>query len=115
MNDVEKKLEIIKKAIDDKNGTDIEVLNIKEMSSIADYFIVTSGNSSTQITAIADEVEDKMFVAGFDKLENKEGYQSARWVLLDYGDVVVHIFHKDERDFYKLEKLWSRPTKTDKE
>lgn len=115
MNEVEKKIKIITDAIEDKKGFDTEVLNIKAMSSIADYFIITSGNSSTQTTSIADEVEDKMFLAGYEKLENKEGYRSARWVLLDYNDVVVHIFHKDERDFYKLEKLWSRPRKTDNE
>lgn len=108
MNSIENKLSIITKAMDDKKATDIEVLDISKKTSIADYFVIATGNSSSQVTAIADEVEDKMFQAGYDKLENKEGYQSARWILMDFNDVIVHVFHKDEREFYNLERLWSQ-------
>lgn len=108
MADLENKISIIQNAIDDKKGFDIEVLDISKMTSIADYFIIASGTSSTQVTSIADEVENKMSLAGFEKTSNKEGYNSARWILLDYDDIIVHIFHKDEREFYNLERLWSQ-------
>jgi ribosome-associated protein len=85
------------------------------MTTIADYFVIASGNSSTQVASIADEVENKMSEAGFDKIANKEGYNSARWVLLDYNDIIVHIFHKDEREFYNLERLWSQYSRENKE
>lgn len=108
MNELENKLSIIQTAIEDKKGIDMQVLDISSMTSIADYFVVVSGNSSTQVTSIADEVESKMFLAGYEKVSNKEGYQSARWILIDFGDVIVHVFHKDEREFYNLERLWSK-------
>lgn len=106
--------EIILKAIDSKNGQDVTVLDVRELTSIADFFIIASGNSSTQVTAIADEVEFKMEEAGFEKV-NREGYSSARWVLLDYMDIIVHIFHKDEREYYDLERLWETMEKLDEE
>lgn len=106
MDNIDNQLSIIKQAIEDKKGIDMEILNISEMTTIADYFVIASGNSSLQVTSIADEVDNKMFLAGFDKVQ-KEGYDSARWILLDYGDIIIHIFHKDERDFYNLERLWS--------
>lgn len=103
---LDEKLEIVKKACDDKNGIDIKVLNISKISSIADYFVIVSGNSSTQVMAIADEVESKVLEAGQAEFI-KEGYNSGRWVLLDLGDIIVHVFHKEERDFYDLERLWT--------
>jgi ribosome-associated protein len=111
MGDIESKISIIKNAIEEKKGIDLRILDISKSTTIADYFIIVSGNSSTQVTAIADEVEEKMFLAGFDKVK-KEGYESARWILLDYDDIIVHIFHKDEREFYNLERLWSHYEKT---
>ena len=109
---VENKLEIIKKACEDKKGVDIEVIDIRGLSPIADYFVIASGSSSTQVTAIADEVEFKM--AAYEEANFvKEGYQSGRWILLDYGDTVVHIFHKEEREFYDLDKLWKNYTRED--
>ncbi|WP_313756324.1 ribosome silencing factor [Tissierella sp.] len=106
MLDLENKLSIITKACEDKKGIDIKLLNISKLTSIADYFVIVSGNSSTQVMAIADEVESKMIEAG--ELEfSKEGYQSGRWILLDFNDIIVHVFHKEEREFYNLERLWS--------
>lgn len=107
MKELEKKVSIISQAIDDKGGFDIESIDVSEMTTIAEHFVIASGNSSTQVQAIADEVESKMFLAGFDKINNKEGYRSARWILIDFGDIIAHIFHKDERDFYNLERLWT--------
>lgn len=106
MNKVEQKLDIVTKACEDKQGLDMKVLNISQLSPIADYFVIVSGNSSNQVQAIADEIQYKMFDAGFEKI-NVEGYRSARWILLDFGDIIAHVFHKEEREYYNLERLWA--------
>ncbi len=106
MLNLENKLSIITKACEDKKGIDIKVLNISKLTPIADYFVIVSGNSSTQVMAIADEIEDKMLRAGAEEVI-KEGYQSGRWILLDFNDIIVHVFHKEDREFYNLERLWS--------
>lgn len=111
MSENDNKLSIITKAIDDKKGFDVKVLDVSQLTPIADYFVIASGNSSTQVTAIADEIESQMFLSGFEKMSNMEGYQSGRWILIDFNDIIVHVFHKDERDFYNLERLWSHTEK----
>ncbi|MFO7315629.1 MAG: ribosome silencing factor [Bacilli bacterium] len=98
-------LQLVYKALDDKHAEDIVVLNMKNISLLADYFIICHGNSDRQIQAIAREVKEKAEEHGFD-VKRVEGYDNARWVLIDLGDVVVHIFNKDERQFYNLERLW---------
>lgn len=105
MTKVKEKIEIIKKACEEKNGHDLQVIDIREKTTIADYFVVVSGNSTTQVKAIYNELIDKMYEAGYE-LNHREGHETNRWVLMDYGDIVVHIFHKDERDYYKIERLW---------
>ena len=102
---LDKKLDIVKKACEDKKGIDLKVLNISKLTTIADYFVIVSGNSSAQVMAIADEVEAKAMEAGQTEFPI-EGYRSGRWVLLDLGDIIVHVFHKEDRDFYDLERLW---------
>ena len=92
--------------LEEKKAKDISVINITDVSILADYFIICSGTSTTHIRTLADELEDKMKEAGYSLL-HKEGYDSSRWVLLDYGDIVVHIFHEEDRNFYNLERLWS--------
>lgn len=92
--------------LDDKKAKDIEIIDISDVSILADYFIICSGTSNTHIRALADELEFKMEEAGYNLL-HKEGYDSARWILLDFGDVVVHIFHEEDRSFYSLERLWA--------
>ena len=104
--DVKQKLEIISEACDSKRGSDIQIIDLKGRSSVADYFVIVSGGSSNQVNAIAEEIEDKMSEAGIE-LYNQEGKNSMRWILLDYSDIIVHIFHNDERDYYNLERLWS--------
>ena len=106
VGNIDERLSIIAKACSDKMGLDIKVLNLKGLTVIADYFIIASGNSTTQVKAITDEVEKKMVEAGFYP-RNKEGHRSSKWVLLDFGDIVAHIFHREEREFYNLEKLWA--------
>lgn len=104
---VEDKLRIIKDSCKEKKGIDIKVLDIKGLSSIADYFVIVSGNSVRQVSALADEIEEKMDEKGIN-LENIDGKTTSRWILLDYGDIIVHVFHKDEREYYDIERLWSK-------
>ncbi|WP_318615109.1 ribosome silencing factor [Sporosarcina sp. YIM B06819] len=92
-------------AVDDKKGEDIVVLNMEGVSLIADQFIICHANSERQVQAIAREVADKASENGY-MVKRIEGMDLARWVLVDLGDVVVHVFHRDERGYYNLEKLW---------
>ncbi|WP_399324843.1 ribosome silencing factor [Tissierella sp.] len=112
--ELENKLSIITKACEDKKGIDIKVLNIGKLTPIADYFVIVSGNSSSQVQAIADEVESKVLEAGNEEEVSKEGYRNGRWILLDFNDIIVHVFHKEDRDFYNLERLWSDNGERDK-
>ncbi len=98
-------LQVVYKALDDKHAEDIVILNMKNISLLADYFIICHGNSDRQIQAIAREVKEKAEENGFD-VRRMEGYDSARWILIDLGDMVVHVFNKEERQFYNLERLW---------
>lgn len=93
------------KAADDKRAEDIVVLDMKGISLIADYFLICHGNSDKQVQAIAREIKDKAVEDGFD-IKRMEGFDEARWVLIDLGDVVAHVFHRDERSYYNLERLW---------
>ncbi|MEN8192899.1 MAG: ribosome silencing factor [Bacteroidota bacterium] len=95
----------IVKFILSKKGYDINILDLRTLTPIADYFIIASADSNIQVKAIADEIDGKLRKEGI-KCYFKEGYNAANWVLLDYFDVVVHIFKKDSREFYNLEKLW---------
>lgn len=106
LNEIEKRLSIITDACEDKGGADIVSLDISKISTIADYFVIVSGNSSTQVQSIADGIEEKMSEFGYEDMD-KEGYRSGRWILLDFGDIIVHVFHKEEREYYNLERLWS--------
>ncbi|SCG83713.1 putative protein yqeL [Proteiniborus sp. DW1] len=99
-------LSIIIKSADDKKAFDIKVLRITKLSSIADYFVILSGNSQRQVMSISDDIEEKMHNKGYE-LKHKEGYSTGKWILLDYGDIIVHVFHKEDRDFYNLERLWA--------
>ncbi|NEU31618.1 ribosome silencing factor [bacterium LRH843] len=93
------------KALDDKKAENIVALNMKGISLIADYFVICHGNSDKQVQAIATELKKVLQEKGHD-IKRLEGYDHARWILIDIGDVVVHIFHKEERVYYNLEKLW---------
>ncbi len=93
------------KALSEKSAAGIKIIEIKGVSDIADYFVICSGRSAPQVKAICDNLEEKMEKAGKFAL-HKEGLREGRWVALDYGDVIVHIFHKDLRDVYALDKLW---------
>ena len=89
----------------EKKGTDISILNVKNLTSVTDYFVIATANSDTQSKAIADYILEKTRDIG-ERPINKEGFTNFNWVLLDFVDVVVHIFLKDARKFYNLEWLW---------
>lgn len=100
------KVEIIVKALDEKLGYDIVALDMKMASPLFDEFVICSAKNERQLQAIKDEVEDKMAENGFE-VKRIEGHKDSKWILMDYSDVVVHIFVADERAKYNLEKLWS--------
>lgn len=93
------------KAADDKKAENIVVLNMKGISLIADYFVICHANSDKQVQAIVKEIKDQVDEKGF-PVKRLEGFEQARWVLVDLGDVIVHVFHRDERNYYSLERLW---------
>jgi ribosome-associated protein len=98
-------LKIAVKAADDKRAEDIIALNMKGISLIADYFIICHGNSDKQVQAIAREMKEKALENHFE-VKRMEGFDEAKWILIDMGDVVAHVFHRDERTYYNLERLW---------
>ncbi|MDO4622984.1 MAG: ribosome silencing factor [Eubacteriales bacterium] len=93
------------KALEDKKAIDIKVLNIENVSSLADYFIIASGTNRNQVQAMADAVDESLGRAGV-MCKSNEGYSSANWILLDFADIVVHIFDEENRLFYDLERIW---------
>ena len=104
MTSLEQAKEIVK-VMDKKKAKDIKLVEIRNLSSLGDYFVIASAASNTQVKAIADEVEEEMTKLGFEP--NKvEGRQSAQWILLDYYDVMVHVFQEEARSFYNPERLW---------
>ncbi len=107
-------LKIALKAVDDKKASDLVVLDISGIASFANYFLLCSGESSRQIQAIADEVEHKLRACGL-RPNHIEGYQNAEWILMDYIDLVVHIFSKRARAYYDLERLWRDGKRLDAE
>ena len=90
-------------ALKEKKGYDVKVIDISEISILADYFIIANGSNANQVQAMVDNVEEQMYKAGFDD-PKVEGYNNASWILLDYND--VHIFDEESRSFYNLERLW---------
>lgn len=99
------KARLIADAAQDKKAKDTVVLEIKDLSILADYFVISSGESTTQVRSIVDNIEEKLRSRGI-KPAGTEGRTLNQWVLMDYGDVIVHVFEDDARRFYDLEKLW---------
>ena len=92
-------------ALDDKKAEDITVLDISEISTIADYFVIASGSSPNQLQAMIDSVEEAMYKAGIQD-KRVEGNNKSSWILMDYGEIIVHVFSKEDRLFYDLERIW---------
>ncbi len=99
------KAEQIAKILDDKKAQDIMLLHVADMTIVADDFVIASAPNVNHVQMLAEEVEHQMAAAGETPLRT-EGVREGRWVVLDYADVLVHIFHKEEREFYQLERLW---------
>lgn len=96
----------IAQVLDNKKAQEIRVLKVRDLTVLADYFVIASGTSTTQVAALVDEVEFQLEQKGVHALR-KEGAATRSWVLLDYGSVVVHIFHPEAREFYSLERMWA--------
>ena len=94
------------KALDSKKGLDIRVMEVTELTPLADYFVFCTGGSNTQINALCDAVEEKLMVEANEQPLHREGYRGGTWVLLDFSSVVVHVFTDEARKFYDLERLW---------
>ena len=106
MNQQEKMAVTAYEALDEKKGEDIKIIRISEISVMADYFVIANGGSNTQVQAMVKNVEEKMHLAGF-HVKRVEGNRSSSWVLLEFGDVIVHVFDREDRLFYDLERIWS--------
>ena len=103
---------IAAKAMDDKKGVDITLLEISDVTTLADHFLICTGTSNTHVKALCDAVEEALDQAGEPALR-REGHRSGTWVLLDYGCLVVHVFTEEAREFYDLERLWADAEKID--
>lgn len=105
-------LEVVVKAADNKRAEDVVALDVQQVSLLADYFVIMEAGSQRQVKAIAENIEEQVEQAGFEVREI-EGKNSSNWILLDLGDVIVHVFQKESREFYNLEKLWSDAPQVD--
>ena len=106
---------ILKKAyqaLSDKKGEDIKIIEIGKLSTVADYFIIANGTNDSQVRALVENVEDKLSKEGYEP-KLREGYGLGSWVLLDFGNVIVHVFDKENRLFYDLERIWRDGKYTD--
>ena len=99
-------------ALNDKKGEDIKIIDITGISVLADYFIIANGTSDSQVNALVDNVEEELHKAGY-SLKQREGQASGSWELLDIGDIIVHVFDKENRLFYDLERIWKDGKITD--
>ena len=105
MSDIKDIVRIAKEALEEKKANDIRIINIADISPISDYFIITNGDNVNQIHALSDNVREKLAEAGIHP-KSIEGYNNAKWILMDYIDVVINIFSKEDRSFYDLERIW---------
>ena len=92
-------------ALDDKLAEDIKIIDIRSISVLADYFIIADGNNKNQVQAMVDNVQEELFKVGYE-MKQMEGYREGNWILLDFGDIIIHIFDKENRLFYDLERIW---------
>ena len=105
MNQAKEMARIAYDALSDQKGEDIKIIDITGVSVLADYFIIANGNSDSQVNALVDNVEEELHKAGY-HLKQREGRANSSWILLDFGDIIVHVFDKDNRLFYDLERIW---------
>lgn len=93
------------KALDDKKGEDIKIIDISQISVMADYFVIANGTNESQVKALVENVEEELAKEGIE-VKQREGYGLGNWVLLDFGEIIVHVFDKENRLFYDLERIW---------
>ncbi|BCN30709.1 ribosome silencing factor [Anaeromicropila herbilytica] len=114
MNLSKEMAKIAYEALDDKKAEDIKVIEVKDITVIADYFVIANGTNSSQVSALVDAVEEGLGKAGYEP-KRIEGIGTTNWILLDYGDIVVHIFSREDRLFYDLERIWRDGKTIDKD
>ena len=105
MDQAKEMAKIAFEALEDKKGEDVCAIDISAVSVLADYFVIANGNSDSQVNALVDNVEEELHKAGY-SLVQREGNASGRWVLLDFGDIIVHVFDRENRQFYNWERIW---------
>lgn len=105
MADIKEMVKIAYTALEDKKAINSKIIDISKVSVMADYFIIASGSNDNQVQAMADHVVEEMEKAGF-SCRQTEGYRSASWILLDFSDIIIHIFNHEDRLFYDLERIW---------
>ena len=106
MNQSAEMVKIAAKALEDKKAEDIRVIDIREISTIADFFVIANGTNANQLAAMRDAVDEELYKAGY-HTKQVEGNQNSTWILMDYNDIIVHIFSKEDRLFYDLERMWT--------
>lgn len=114
MSDSKKYAKIAYDALADKKGENIKIIDISEVSPIADYFIIADGANQNQLQAMCDAVDEELYKAGCE-LKQTEGNRNSTWILMDYGDIIVHVFSKEDRLFYDLERIWKDGVEIDPE
>lgn len=105
LNTSKKMASLAVEALEDRKGEDIRIIDISEISTLADYFLIAAGTNINQVQALADSVEEKLGRAGYN-VKSIEGYEAGNWILLDFGDIIVHVFDSENRLFYDLERIW---------
>ena len=105
MNQSAEMVKIAAKALEDKKAEDIRVIDIREISTIADFFVIANGTNANQLAAMRDAVDEELYKAGY-HTKQVEGNQNSTWILMDYQDIIVHIFDEENRLFYDLERIW---------
>ena len=98
----------IRTILEDKKAKEVEVIDVSEQTQLTERFVLATGTSTTHIRALADEVQFRLKNEDGIEVDHTEGYESCRWILLDYKDVIVHVFHTEDRAYYNLERLWTR-------
>ena len=105
MTEQKKMAKIVYEALDEKKGYDIKLIDISEITMIADYFVIASGSNLNQVQAMVDNVEEQLGRAGYEP-KQVEGTRGSNWILMDYGDLIIHVFDEENRLFYDLERIW---------
>lgn len=105
MTDAKELVKVVYNALESKKGENIKIIDISDVSVLADYFIIANGSNQNQVQALVDNVQEELYKIGHEPVQI-EGYRTGNWILMDYGDIIVHVFSKEDRLFYDLERIW---------